>query len=51
MSSTAMKGVPMPPRNALEEFASTYKEWHYLVGGFAVGFLAGIEYARRIFTA
>jgi hypothetical protein len=41
----------MPPRDALAEFANTYQEWHYLVGGAAIGFLAGIEYARRVFTA
>lgn len=31
----------------LRHFASTFREWHYLVGGFAFGFLAGIEYYRR----
>jgi len=30
-----------------DQFASTFKEWHYLVGGVCVGFLAGIEYYRR----
>lgn len=37
----------MPPKNLLQQFASTYREWHYLVGGFAIGVLVGIEYARR----
>lgn len=23
----------MPPENAVDEFANTFKEWHYLVGG------------------
>ena len=27
---------------ALSEFASTAKEWHYLIGGFAAGVVAGI---------
>jgi hypothetical protein len=34
-------------RAGLKEFASTFREWHYFVGGFALGVLAGIEYARR----
>lgn len=24
-----------------KEFASTFREWHYLVGGLSVGFVAG----------
>lgn len=31
----------------LEQFASTFREWHYFVGGLALGFLLGAEYARR----
>jgi len=31
----------------LREFANTVREWHYLMGGLAVGFLVGAEYARR----
>lgn len=37
----------MLPDNALKQFANTFKEWHYLVSGLAIGFLAGIEYYRR----
>ncbi len=33
----------------LEQFASTFREWHYFVGGLALGFLLGAEYARRAF--
>ncbi|WP_324757064.1 hypothetical protein [Haloarcula montana] len=36
------------PDDVVDEFASTFKEWHYLIGGAAVGFVAGIEYGRRI---
>ncbi|MFC6975804.1 hypothetical protein ACFQL1_15830 [Halomicroarcula sp. GCM10025709] len=36
------------PDGAVGEFASTFKEWHYLIGGFCVGVLVGIEYGRRI---
>lgn len=35
----------MLPDDALAEFASTYKEWHYLAGGFALGVVAGIAIA------
>lgn len=31
----------MPPRNALEEFANEWREWHYLTAGLAVGALLG----------
>jgi hypothetical protein len=40
------------PENALNEFVSTYREWHYMMGGFSVGgllgVLFGIEYHRRL---
>jgi len=26
----------------LSEFCSTYEEWHYFVGGAAIGFIAGV---------
>ena len=26
---------------ALSEFVSTFKEWHYFVGGFSLGFVVG----------
>lgn len=29
------------PARALREFVSTFKEWHYWVGGIAKGFVAG----------
>ena len=29
------------PKRALGEFASTFKEWHYFVGGASLGFVAG----------
>lgn len=35
-------------RRLIGQFASTFREWHYFVGGFAIGLVAGIEYARRI---
>jgi len=35
------------PEDALTQFASTFREWHYLLGGFAAGVLVGIEYYRR----
>jgi hypothetical protein len=31
----------MPPEGAIDEFASSWREWHYLVVGFAVGALLG----------
>jgi hypothetical protein len=31
----------------LSQFLSTFQEWHYFVGGLAVGFLLGAEYARQ----
>jgi len=31
----------MPPDTALDEFANTFREWHYFVGGFALGVIAG----------
>lgn len=37
----------MPPEDPLDEFANTYREWHYFVGGFAIGYLFGVEYYRR----
>jgi len=37
------------PDNAVDQFANTFKEWHYFAGGFVLGVLVGIEYARRIF--
>jgi uncharacterized membrane-anchored protein YhcB (DUF1043 family) len=40
----------MPPEDAVDEFANTFKEWHYLVAGLCVGFVAGwlaaAEYLR-----
>ena len=33
------------PRRLLDQFASTFKEWHYLIGGGAAGFLLGIVVA------
>jgi hypothetical protein len=35
----------MPPDDALAEFASTYREWHYFVGGVSIGVVAGIALA------
>lgn len=35
------------PDGVVSQFANTFKEWHYFVGGFAIGVLAGIEYALR----
>lgn len=32
----------METTEALDEFVSTFKEWHYLVGGFAAGWSAGL---------
>lgn len=29
-------------RNPLKQFASTFKEWHYLVSGFSTGFAVGL---------
>ena len=37
------------PDGMLDQFANTFREWHYFVGGFAIGFLLGIEYAYRRF--
>lgn len=31
----------MIPDGAVEEFANTFREWHYLVSGASVGFVAG----------
>jgi len=39
------------PRAVAQQFASTYQEWHYFVGGVAIGFLFGAEYARRFHNA
>lgn len=30
-----------PPPDLLGEFVSTFKEWHYFVGGGCIGFLLG----------
>lgn len=38
------------PRRALGQFASTFKEFHYLVAGFAVGLIFGWM-AGSIFTS
>lgn len=35
------------PTRLWRQFASTFREWHYLVAGLALGFLLGAEYARR----
>lgn len=37
----------LTPRAVAQQFASTYQEWHYFMGGVAIGFLLGAEYARR----
>jgi len=34
-------------RRGLREFASTFREWHYLIGGLALGFIIGAEWALR----
>lgn len=31
----------MPPKDVMGEFANTYEEWHYLVGGVCMGYVAG----------
>lgn len=31
----------MLPDRLFDEFASTFKEWHYMVGGLCVGFVLG----------
>ncbi|MFC6973637.1 hypothetical protein ACFQL1_01495 [Halomicroarcula sp. GCM10025709] len=41
-----MSDGPLPD-GAVGEFANAYDEWHYLVGGVALGFLLGAEYSRR----
>lgn len=38
----------MPPDDVLDEFASTWKEWHYLAGGFALGVVVGTWVALRL---
>lgn len=38
------------PKRAVKEFASTFKEWHYFVGGGAVGFAAGVYYGMKVAT-
>jgi hypothetical protein len=30
------------PEGAVEEFADTFKEWHYLTGGYAAGVVSGV---------
>lgn len=35
------------PEGVVEEFASTYREWHYLAGGFSAGFATGVFVAAR----
>lgn len=32
----------MMPDDARGQFASTFKEWHYLIGGAAAGFIVGL---------
>lgn len=32
----------MIPDDAADEFANTWREWHYFVGGFAVGWTLGL---------
>jgi len=43
------------PQRLLNEFASTFKEWHYLVGGgatgFVLGFAAAVYLIIRLFRA
>jgi hypothetical protein len=43
------------PDELSEEFASTFKEWHYLVGGgaagFALGFLVAVYAVILLFRA
>jgi len=36
-------------RQFIGQFANTFREWHYLIAGFALGVLVGIEYALRRF--
>lgn len=38
----------MIPDDALDEFANTYREWHYLAGGFAVGWTLGLLVGARL---
>ena len=40
----------MNSNGLVAEFANTFQEWHYFVGGIALGFLVGAEYARRFHT-
>jgi len=39
--------MKLTPRRMLRQFVSTFTEWHYFVGGAALGFFLGAEYARR----
>jgi len=42
-----MSGGELTPRAMVGTFVDTVREWHYFVGGLALGFLLGAEYARR----
>lgn len=36
--------MTMIPDGALDQFNNTFKEWHYFVGGFSIGFTIGVGY-------
>lgn len=44
-----MSDGPLPD-GAVDQFASTFKEWHYLAGGFSLGFASGVYVGSRIFA-
>lgn len=41
----------MMPNGAVHEFANTFKEWHYFIGGFALGFVLGLTVGLAWFAA
>jgi hypothetical protein len=41
-----MSDSPLPD-GAVDQFASTFKEWHYLAAGFSAGFATGMYLTGR----
>jgi len=39
------------PSEMLEQFVSTFKEWHYFIGGGSLGFVVGLVAALIWFVA
>lgn len=50
MLDVLIPSSPDESKTNRDGFLSTFKEWHYFIGGAAIGFIVGAEWALRRVT-